>query len=110
MSHIIHIFNAESRFHQAGEHFGFDELYDCLKYHYKDVCCNDDILINKLIDALYDDLTRDEILEIDEEEIIHNITHTIEVWLNQDKMTPDPFWADDIYIKETEPNIIIITI
>lgn len=64
----------------------------------------------KLIDALYDGLTREEILEIDEEEIIHNITHTIEVWLHQDKMTPVPFLADDINENEPEPNIIIITI
>ena len=46
MSHILHIYNAETRFFQAGEHFGFDELYDALKYHYSDVCCNDDVLIN----------------------------------------------------------------
>lgn len=110
MSHIIHIYNAQSRFYQAGEQFGFDELYNALKYHYQDICCNDDVIIDKLIDSLNDGLTKEEILEIDEEEIIHNITHTIEVWINQDKMTPDPFWADDIYIKEQEPNIIIITI
>ena len=108
MSHILHIYNAETRFFQAGEHFGFDELYDALKYHYSDVCCNDDVLINKLIDALYDRASREELFKIDEEEIIHNITHTIEIWLRQDKMTPDPFWADDIDEKSIKRIIVIV--
>ena len=106
MSHIIHIYNAQSRFYQAGEQFGFDELYNSLKYNYQDICCNNDLIINKLIDALNNDLSKEEILEIDEEEIIHHITHTIEVWINQDKMTPTPDWD----IKDDEPKVIIIII
>ena len=86
-----------------------DELYDALKYHYSDVCCNDDVLINKLIDALYDRASREELFKIDEEEIIHNITHTIEIWLRQDKMTPDPFWADDIDEKNIKKIIVWIS-
>jgi hypothetical protein len=108
MSHIIQIYNAQSRFYQAGKQFVFDELYNSLKYHYQDICCDDDLIIDKLVDALNNGLTKEEILDIDKDEIIHNITHTIEVWLYQNKMTPDPFWADDI--NENEPKVIIITI
>jgi hypothetical protein len=104
--HEIRIYNAQSRFYQAGEQFGFDELYNALKYNYQDICCNNDIIINKLIDALNNGLTREEILDIDEEEIISHITHTIEVWINQDKMTPTPDWD----IKNDEPKVIIIII
>jgi hypothetical protein len=106
MSHIIHIYNAQSRFYQAGEQFGFDELYNALKHNYQDICCNNDVIINKLIDALNNGLTKEEILDIDEEEIIYHITHTIEVWINQDKMTPTPDWD----IKDDEPKVIIIII
>jgi len=78
---IIHAYNATSRFYDVGEYIGFDKLYNDLKIYFKDEYSCDDIVINKLIDGLYDGLLAEELVEIDEYEIIGEIAFTIDVLL-----------------------------
>ena len=77
----IHAYNAISRFNNVGEYHGFDKLYNDLKNYFKDEYSYDDIVINKLIDGLYNGLLAEELLEIDEYEIIGEIAFTIDVLL-----------------------------
>lgn len=94
----IHAYNAISRFNDVGEYFGFDKLYGDLKNYFKEEYSYDDIVINKLIDGLYDGLLAEELVEIDEYNIIGEIAFTVDKLLYQYNLKK----------KELEKRIIII--
>ncbi len=80
--------------------FGEEETHEALKEHYSDVCSDGDVVINDMIDTMYGhhkESTEAFLAALegvsDAAKFAYFLEGTLKEWLEEEKMTPDTWWA-----------------
>jgi len=68
--------------------FGEEDVLGALRLQFADVCCETDIMIQKVIDFLDKKLD-----SCPDNYAIDIVSATLGAWIDQKEMTPDPWWA-----------------
>ncbi len=84
----------------AIQEFDEENLYDCLKTHYSDVCSHGDVVINDIIDMLYQERRKSpqqlyELLDTiqDVRRFAYHVEATMKEWIEDKECKPDTWWA-----------------
>jgi hypothetical protein len=80
--------------------FGDEYLFDCLKNNYSDVCSQGDVVINRIIDILYQERRKSpqqlcELLAMiqDVGRFAYHVEATMKEWIEDKECKPDAWWA-----------------
>jgi hypothetical protein len=80
--------------------FGEENVYHSLKEHYSDVCSHGDVVINDIINVLYDyrhdsteSMEKALLAVTDAEQFAYHPESTLKWWLEDKKCSPDAWWA-----------------
>lgn len=85
----------------AIKQFGEDHLHDALKEHYSNICSDGDVIINDIIDTLYQERNSSPYLLIKAlqnvdcaNKLAYHPEEMMKEWMQEGECKPDAWWAD----------------